>query len=380
MRIGVDITTANTRRTGIGYYAWELAKRLWMNKAPEDEMVFLFNSIRRSPPPLAMHSSLGKAVRVRHIPGPALLQMWKWMDRPPVEELAGPVDVFHSPATYIPPQQSGAAVTTVHDLHFLDSPDDPQSALGGEYLNWVLRKRLRDMHAVIVPSLLTRDSLLRHFGAEQPDLADRIHVMPWGVHKRFFGSPGREHTASVRACHALDRPYILCVGKSDERKNILTLQKAHSLLCERMPDCPTLAIAGSGAMAGTAGIHTRLLGYIREFDLAALYHAAEVFVCPSWMEGFGMPVVEAMAARVPVVVTQAAGCLEYLRPESALTVDPNDAEAMAAAIELALTDSALRKRMVESAVVDVSKLTWDACAKATLKVYETAIERAGVMR
>ena len=55
--------------------------------------------------------ALGKAVRVRHIPGPALLQMWKWMDRPPVEELAGPVDVFHSPATYIPPQLSGAAVT-----------------------------------------------------------------------------------------------------------------------------------------------------------------------------------------------------------------------------------------------------------------------------
>lgn len=376
VRIGIDITSANATRTGIGSYTWEVVRRLWAHGRQEHDFVFLFNSTRQNPPRVALHKSVGDHLRLRRIPGPAILQMWRWMDRPPVEEFAGEVDVFHSPATYIPPQRKGAGVTTVHDLHFLDNPEEPQHALGGEYIAWVLGRRLPDVQAVICPSRLTADSLMRHYGGAVRGLEERIHVMPWGVHKRFFGVPGRERVASVRACHALDRPYILVVGGSEPRKNIPMVQKAHSILCERMPDCPTLAVAGGTTMAGKAGVHTRLLGYVREPDLLTLYHSAELFVCPSRMEGFGMPILEAMAAGIPVVCTRTAGCLEFTEPGAAVAVDPFDADGIAHAIERVLTDSALRAGLVEAGLRSARALTWDACAKATLDVYRRAAELA----
>lgn len=374
MRIAIDISSATAARTGIGHYTYELVKRL-VSK-PRHDYVLVFNSLRQDPPWMACKRRERVEFLRRRFPGPLLLEAWKHLDWPTVETLAGTVDVFHSPATYIPPQRGGAAVTTVHDLHFLDAPGEPREALAAKYIEWVLRRRLPQLAAVICPSRLTAESLSRHFGDGCPSLVERIHVIPWGVHKRYFRPPGWKPGGAHFYSGVLKRPYILCMGAAEPRKNAAALLKAYALLRDRMNDAPDLVIAGGKPPAvllqSTPPRGVRLLGYAFGGDLAALYRNASLFVCPSLMEGFGMPILEAMAAGVPVVATRNAGCLEFTGGGSALAVDPADPGAICDAMLRGLADDALRASLSARGTAAARELTWEVCAERHAAVYEAA--------
>jgi glycosyltransferase involved in cell wall biosynthesis len=378
VRIAIDISSATAARTGIGHYTYELVKRLVTK--PRHDYVLVFNSLRQDPPWMARKRRERVEFLRRRFPGPLLLEAWRRLNWPPVESLAGAVDVFHSPATYIPPQRGGAAVTTVHDLHFLDAPGEPRGALAGGYIGWVLGRRLPRMAAVICPSSLTANSLVRHFGDACPGLEGRVHVIPWGVHTRYFPPLGWKPGESHYHSSVLTRPYILCMGAEEARKNTAVMLRAYALLRDRMKDAPDLAIAGAKPpdavlrLAPANGV--RLLGYAFGDSLPALYRNASIFVCPSLMEGFGMPILEAMAAGVPVVATRNAGCLEFTGERSAVEVDPADPEAIADAMERCLTDDALRAALTTRATAAARALTWDACAERHLAVYESAGQSA----
>ncbi len=368
MKIGIDISSATPARTGIGHAAHELAKRL--ARCPEHEVVLVFNSLRQQPPAFAQRR--GTTLRRRSVPGPALLAGWRFAGWPPVETLAGRVDLFHSPATFIPPQRSGACVTTVHDLDFLDTPGGPVRPLGSDYIAWVLGSRLGRVDAFLCPSRRTAESLLRHFGRRDPGLAARIHVVPWGVESRFFRPPEVD-VGAIRRGAWDGRPYLLAVGDSAPRKDLQGLLRAHAILRAARPDAPGLLLVGvrddelPADARATATV--RGLGYVPRNQLPGIYQGAEAFVCASRMEGFGLPLLEAMAAGTPVVTTDAAGCLEFVTSASALAVPPAEPEALAAAMDRVLGDPVLRAGLTAAGRASARSLTWGRCARETLRVY-----------
>jgi len=267
-------------------------------------------------------------VRIRHyrFPGPLLLFAWRWFNQPAVERLVGGVDVFHSPATYVPPQQRGARVTTVHDLYFLRDPEACE-LLGGRHLRATLPRRLREMDRIITASQSTRDDLIELLAVPP----ERIAIVYEGVDRRFHPIADREQQAAARARYALPERYILFVGTIEPRKNVERLMEAYATVRGEQSDAPVLVIVGGRGKDANRVEHAVasfglapwvvFAGYVSHDDLPALYSAAALFVLPSLYEGFGLPVLEAMACGVPVVAGDTSSLRELVAGHGIL-VDP----------------------------------------------------------
>lgn len=365
MRIGIDISSITAMRTGIGCYTYELTRRLL--RCEKHQFVLFFNSLRNPLPDFPELHNANVTVRHFRIPGPLLLKSWQYINRPHIEWFVGPVDVFHSPATYVPPQRTGMSVTTVHDLYFDAKPGDT-SWLGGKYLRWVLRNRLSNSEGLIAVSSLTANSLRTSLGTPHPDIA----VIAHGIDDRFFAPVEAQQIRAVHNRYAIPDRYILHVGTHEPRKNIETLVKAHQIATGSSGrTVPPLVLAGAhGTNPGSERVFCP--GFVADADLPALYAGAELFVYPSHLEGFGLPVLEAMAQRVPVICSHNVGALEFLPADSAIVVDPASPPSIADAISRCLEmPMETRARMVAATREIVNRMTWDLCAQLTLAYFES---------
>lgn len=391
MRIGIDISSVTPQRTGIGNYTYELVRRVVREQS--HDFVLLFNSLRQPVPEFPELHLPNVTLRHYRIPGPLLLRLWQWADVPHIEALIGRVDLFHSPATYVPPQRHGARLTTVHDLYFRHALEQTDS-LGGRYLNWIVEHRLAEMDAVITPAHSTGSELVETLGGQERwALADsqgalgrkRIHVVPLGVDERFFEAPEAKLLQETRRAYQLPERYILHVGTQEPRKNLPCLLEAYALLCREMSDAPLLVLAGGeaawgekplGRMVEELGIASRVscTGYVHHEHLPSLYRMAELFVLPSRMEGFGLPVLEAMASRTAVVCTATVRALEFTPEGAARRVDADDAQALGGAMQKLLESPERRQAQVEAAFEAVGALSWHSCAQKTLRIYEQTVE------
>ena len=233
-------------------------------------------------------------------------------------------------------------------------------------------------HRVIAVSATTKRDLRRLLLVP----AGRVDVVPNGLDSERFSAartPGERET--LRREYGLDRPYALYVGSGDPRKNLPLLVEAFAAsgLAGRME----LVIAGTlhashrppieeAITRGGVRAAVRLLGFVPEPRLASLYRGAEVFAFPSLYEGFGLPVVEAMACGVPVVTTT-GGALAEVAGDAALTVPAGDADAWAAALARAVADDGWRRAAVRAGLEQARHFTWAECARATVASYRAAL-------
>jgi glycosyltransferase involved in cell wall biosynthesis len=321
----------------------------------------------REPPPDAFRLP----VPVRQVPLPRrlLYESWQWLRVPAVERSTGPVDVVHDLGYVVPPSRA-PLVATVHDLVFLSYP---------EHYTWhsraVLRRGLalarRHARLVICPSTSTMDAC-RAAGIE----TERLRLVPWGVAvRRVEGS----RAGGIRARYGLGRPYVLFCGTLEPRKNLRRVLEAFRRLDR--PDLD-LVLAGPqgwkedlrGGMASLEG-RVRALGFVPPDDLGALYAGSAAFVYPSLAEGFGLPVLEAMAHGAPVV-TSAGTASEEVAGDAALLVDPLDVDAIAGALGRILDDDGLAASLRRAAADRVTAFSWDRSAELVAAVYAEAA-RAG---
>jgi len=305
------------------------------------------------------------------LPLPLLYDAWTRFGHPAILPATGPVDLVHVTVPIRPPVDDVPMVATVHDLFPITRPEmmtGRGARLMGAGLD-ALRDRAR---RIMVPSEhVARDCEQHGFDRNQ------IRVVPWGVAPV---EPSDAQVAAVRARYGLSGPYVLFVGTMEPRKNLATLLEA--LVRLSRPDL-TLALVGpdgwGDAAAGTTGVGTGdvpspvvRLGYVPESDLAPLQRGAAVFCFPSHAEGFGLPVLEAMAAGA-AVVTSSGTATEEVAGDAAVLVDPGDAAALSAALASVLDDptlsSALRCRGVERA----NTFTWERAAQQTMDVYDEAL-------
>lgn len=310
------------------------------------------------------------------LPRRALYELWSRVRSP----LAAPraarrADVLHATTWAVPPT-SGPLVVTVHDLAFLHDPGHFTSR-GNAFFRRALDVVRREADVVVVPSAVTAEDCVEH-GIER----ERIHVAPHGVR---VPEVTPQDLVAFRSRHGVSRPYVLWCGTLEPRKNLGTLLEAFAGVAEGEPavDLVLVGPTGWGGVAedvarriralGDGRVH--LLGHLSDADLHTAYAGAHVFCFPSLREGFGMPVLEALAHGVPVVTSRGTSMAEVVTPDVAVLADPRSADELAAALLDATGPR--RDELARGAVQHASRFTWARSAELHVAAYREAVARHG---
>lgn len=290
------------------------------------------------------------------------------------------VDLVHSLGTTAPLWGPFRRVTTVHDLIYARFPD-AHSGLRDRGMRVLVPAAVRRSARVLADSCSTRDDLIELLGAT----ASRIDVAPLGLAPIHREEALSEAETRARLDLGDGRPVVLSLSAKRPHKNLLALISALALIASErrpllvIPGYPTWHEAELRARAAELGVaaDVRLPGWLPEPEIEGLWAIARAFVFPSLYEGFGLPVLEALARGVPVACARASS-LPEVAGDAALMFDPHDPAAMAVAIETLLSlDDVARARTRARGVVRSEQFTWERTAQATLASYERALAAPG---
>ena len=354
--IGIDASRIGvTHRTGTETYTWETLKAM-ADLAPDAPVRLYFNGSSNLFP-------YAPAWQKRSIPFPKL---WTHL-RLSAEMAQHPPSLLWVPAHVIPINHP-KSVVTVHDLGYLHRPEghtDRQRRM----LDWTTRWSCHAASAIIAISESTRMDLIERYGVSP----EKISVIPHGVGAQYVRANDAS-VADIRRRYSLERPFVLAVGTLQPRKNYDGLARSLKRVEPELGDIELVIAGKSGWMADDVraaidqsgfAAKVKLLDYVPDADLPALYSAAEVVAFLSWYEGFGLPALEAMSCGTPVVASNRGSLPEVVGPGGDI-VDPEDESAMGAAIVRVVTDSFHRADLVERGQEQAARYSWRQTARATL--------------
>lgn len=355
MRIAFDVSPLSHPLLGIGNYIRGSLAGLVEVAGDEHEVVaFAPTSIRG--PERIREALVGIDVDLRTWRLPlshALRTVWSGLGRPPAERLLGGFDVLHFSDWMFPPQRRGVRATTIHDLVPLHHPEWTTPRTRGMHTR-KYRNAALTCDVVFVNSEYTGRDVVETLGVEP----ERVKVARPATKDVFRADgPGAD----------LGSPYVLTVATLEPRKNLHTLVEAYRLLGGEL----LLAVVGGegwGEQPFLDDPRIRRLGFVADDELARLYRGAAIAVYPSRFEGFGIPVIEAMACGCPVV-SSSHPSLDEASGDAALRADPEDPAAIASAIEQALAD---RKLLRAAGLEHAQRFTWRAVGEIFLRGYEDA--------
>ena len=369
MRVGLVMHGLDRPLSGVTRVALELARALQLNGACE---LVLLSTSRRAV------SLEGIGADVHHLPGcervPGLMLLGGPLLAVAARRLA--LDVIHDPVGVSPftlGRWAGAfkRVVTIHDAIAFRYPE------GYSWSNNFLHRRyvpatLRNVDQVITVSENSRADLHHFLGLDEA----RVSVVPNAAGTAYQPLQS-DVAASVAQRYGLRPPYVLHVGTTQARKNIEGLLAAFEALSARLPG-HQLALVGPDRLAHDSlrdridarGLmdHVRIVGPVPEEDLPALYSGASLFAFPSLFEGFGLPVLEAMACGTPVVASNTTS-LPEVAGSAAMLVDPRDTHALAQAMYRVLTERSLRDSLRELGLRRARSFTWERTSRETAAVY-----------
>jgi glycosyltransferase involved in cell wall biosynthesis len=371
-RIAIDYTAAVRQGGGIGRYTRGLVHAL--AALPVYDQYILLVVGRGQDPELHPPT-----FQFRHLPLDERYTNIIWhrtgLPFPKIEWLTGPIDVFHSPNFVLPPVAKARTVLTIHDLSFMRVPECAEPSLR-EYLLRIVPKAVARADRILADSHNTRDDVIELLGVNP----DRVEVVPAGVDARFRPINDGTVLEQVRERYHLgDDPFILSVGTLEPRKNFAGLIESFAALRRDTQLPHRLVIAGGkgwlyeGIFEAARRLrleeHITFAGFVADDDLPALYNLADVFAFPTLYEGFGLPVLEAMACGTPVI-TADNSCMPELVSNAALLVEAADVEGLARAIRDVLTQDNLREALIVRGLARARQYTWQAAAQKLLAAYE----------
>ena len=310
------------------------------------------------------------------LPRAALYDAWHLVDWPPLTRDAR-VQVLHAPSLAVPPKSRRPLVVSVHDAAPWLFPDS--FPLRGRWFHHAgMRAAARRADAILTGTEAAAAELRAHTSLP----ASRIRVIPYGVDHPYAGPEPEEAWAALERYHLSDTQYVLWVGSLEPRKGLGTLVAAAATLA-RQDVALTLVLAGYSGWRNAnvispddraaLGPRLRELGRVPDPDLQALYANASVFAFPSVHEGFGLPVLEAMAAGVPVIASDIPAIRE-VAADAAVLVAPGDAGAWAEALLRVLEDPSVQADLAGSGRRRAALFSWRRTAEATLAVYEELLQ------
>jgi glycosyltransferase involved in cell wall biosynthesis len=375
MKLAIDVSPAAHRRAGIGRYAQELVAAL-MALDPGRELVAFFNdpATAHLDPPLDRLPAVtcpwaNKPWRLRVMLAYALHR--------PQDLLLPGIGLFHATDNLLPRLGGLRRVFTAHDLAFRHCPET-HTPLNRWFLRLMLPRFLRHAEAVIAVSASTKRDVVRLYGLPE----SKVTVVHEAVTERFRPA-SIEAQVTVRRRYGLPERFVLFVGTLEPRKNLVTLLQAYHALRDRGLAQRLVAVGARGwrdsafhAQLRSLGLEDDVVlpGYVPDEDLPAIYSAADLFAFPSLREGFGLPVLEAMACGVPVVTSNVSALPEVVG-DAGLLVSPRDVPALAAAIERVLADPHLQQALRAKGMARAAFFSWDRAARETLAVYESVLRR-----
>ncbi|MEO5822960.1 MAG: glycosyltransferase family 1 protein [Vicinamibacteraceae bacterium] len=369
MRILLDYRPALVTRTGVGEYVHRMAEALVRVSAGRDAITLFASSWKDR---LRAEAVPGAAVADSRLPARLLTSLWQRPGWPPIERLAaGPWDIVQSSQPTLVPSVTGVRLTTAYDLDFLNHPERTQAEFTGRYAA-LARRHAHETDHIIAISAYTAGEVEARLGVPR----NRITVC----------RPGRPAWPVRMAPPAASVAYLLFVGTLEPRKNVAGLLEAYGRLIARNPQAPPLVLAGrvvpeSAAVLEKLNQHpfagrVQHRGYIPDEDRPALYAGATALILPSFFEGFGLPVLEAMTVGVPVIASD-RGALPEVLGDAGLLVSPDDPEELAAAMHRVSTDARLAGTLGARGARRSLIFDWLASATTLREIYEALTTARG---
>lgn len=361
--IGIDISPLNDKqKTGIGVYTFELIKALLKINRKDQFVLFGISTLetrnylqnieyKKYPNVrLAIYTLPSKAFRTAFL-------LWQWFGQPTVENLVGPVDLFHNFNWYFPPQRMGKKVATVFDMTPILYPQWHQKKT--VQLDKLRLQRIKKYADLVVT-------------ISQNSQKDFLQFAPKAKVEVIYPA------SSLQFKPASNSGYILSVGTLEPRKNLVTLIKAY--LESGLKNKLVLA-GGIGwgaeevfALASKYPDKIEVRGFVEDEDLLRLYGGAVCLVYPSFYEGFGMPVLEALASGVPVVCSNASA-LPEAGGDAPYYIDPANKDSLKKALIEVTSDASLRKKMIAKGLKQAQKFSWEKSARKLNQLYQRSLQQ-----
>jgi len=371
MRIAIEVQRVfRPRKHGMDVVAHELLKRLPLVKDNIDYHVMVKQDTDRC------LSTVPN--RVIHTIRKAPYFIWEQFLLPKACQKVK-ADILHCTANTAPLNLNVPLILTLHDVIFLEQSNLLSKAswyqrLGNIYRKMIVSTIAKKAVRIITVSDFQKNIIIEKFGIA----ADKITVIHNGADERFFEQCSKEQIADVMKKFKLVSGYIFFMANTEPRKNTLGVLKAYAELLQNNPAAPRLVMKGIKAeqlqqmlkdlkLEGLEQ-YIDLIGYVEYTDLPAIYQGSSMLWFPSFSEGFGLPIVEAMAGGVPVI-TSSVSCMPEIAGDAAIFIDPKNPSEIAAAAEMILNNNELAKSLSIAGKKRASLFTWSAATNKTIAVY-----------
>ncbi|MCL5795665.1 MAG: glycosyltransferase family 4 protein [Patescibacteria group bacterium] len=382
MKIAIDCSKAVNESAGIARYTWELADNLAEN-FPQDQFFYFFNFLSGKSEKLAKIKKLIRArknisykiyplpgqLKEKLFPGPISLgNIW----------LKGN-DIYHATEFLsFDRNLTIPQILTVHDLTMIKFPAHRGEAISSRH-GRMLARACQNASGIIAVSQSTKKDIIKYFKIPEK----KVEVIYQGVDPKFQRISNRMKINSVLKKYQIDSPFILFVGTIEPRKNIVNLLLAFEKFKTNFISNFKLVLIGRQGWNAEEikKTHQNLackddvifLDYLPDDHLNYFYNAAKVLCYPSLYEGFGFPVVEAMACKTPVITSRNSSLVEA-GGQAAYYIDPKDVNSIATALKKVLTNDYLAKKMVELGLKQAKKFSWRVCAQQTHQYYQKVLD------
>ena len=368
MRIGIDGMALAQPKTGVGTYTFELARAL-ASAAPQDEFQ-LISPLPFSPPVLAETTPANLQLVYSK---PNVLQRRWWTIGLPSYLRSHPLDLFHGTNYEAPLRGSCPAVITIHDLSLL-LHSSTHEARAVRRARLLLPLMARQAKAIITPSEQIKSEVCEHLKIRP----EKVFATPLAPRSTFAPMSSAE-TAATRRRLGIDDEFLLFAGTIEPRKNVATLISAFEEILRTTDLRPQLVVAGqigwksdellAQLERSPARNYIKLIGFISDEDLRALYSSCSAFVYPSLYEGFGLPPLEAMACGAPVVASRVPSINESVARVTSAT----DHKDLARIVVELLSDQQLRRSLSERGLKHAREFSWARTAALTREAYAQAL-------
>ena len=375
VNIGIDISLTIGERAGVGNYCYNLVKHLAKIDKKNTYVLFPFYYY-------IFHPDFKKAERppnrnfrinLKKIPSNIIKTLWK-SGFIPKKFFFPKVDILHSTTFCIPKKGYKKLVVTIYDLSFLTHPE------------FHLEDNVYHCHKGSLEAVQYADKIIAISENTKKDLVKYLHCDPrkivvtyLGVDKRFKPIKNQNKIEEIKKKYDLSKRYIFTLSSIEPRKNISGLIESYARLPTGITDVYDLVIAG-GKGWRNLDIYKRVrksdfekkvrfIEYVHDNDLPYLYNGATVFVYPSFYEGFGLPVLEAMTCGCPVISSNISSIPEVVG-KAGILINPNNTYELRDSIQKLLENPKVQKRMSKRGLKQAKKFTWEKCAKQTYKIYE----------
>lgn len=373
MRIGFDIRPFLKEETGVGVYFKNLL--FYLSEIDQDNEYFLFSSSLKD---RFLPTNVPPFVKLNfcdfHFPVKAVNFFWYKTGWPPLDYFFRTrLDLTHSPTPLILPTR-GKKIVTVYDLFFMDYPNMADRLAKRNFFNKI-EYSVHEADSIVTISMFTKKRLQERFDIE----SSKIKVIYLGIDRDVWKEISEEDLERVRSIYNLPSSFLLFVGALEPRKNLLNLVEALKIVHEKFEAIPLVLVGRKGQDYKNVMERIRKfkleswvswVGYVEGKELKSFYRLASLFVLPSLCEGFGLPLLEAMACQVPIVISKTSA-LPEIAQDAAIYFDPHKPEDIAEKIILALQDEDLKERLVAKGEKRVLDFDWRATARGTLKLYQS---------